>query len=222
MPATQVSQTSTFTHFYAVAGTYVARFTVSCNSKGDNIYCPDRTAQTSITVVVGNNTIPTLLVGCTSTSGFSSATGARCNGCTSDYGYSPTNGESCNTTTVALPVGCISTSGYSLTTGVNCNGCISTSGYSPTTGVSCSITVTPTCTDSDGGKDYYTKGKIEATNWGTAYDSCLGNNSMNLMENYCDNGVAKMRPMSVLMVVRMGLRQHHHYYHNDHSVLHRH
>jgi hypothetical protein len=44
------------------------------------------------------------------------------------------------------------------------------------------------CDDSDGGKDFYTKGKIQVENWGTSFDSCFGPDSINLLEHYCEEG----------------------------------
>ncbi len=46
---------------------------------------------------------------------------------------------------------------------------------------------TATCTDSDGGIDYYTKGKIEASGWGITYDSCFGENGASMLDEYYCN-----------------------------------
>jgi len=77
----------------------------------------------------------TLVPGCTSTTGFSSTTGASCAvtpmtypaGCTSSVGFSPTTGVSCASSS-ALPAGCTSTAGFSPTTGASCSGTASTDG----------------------------------------------------------------------------------------------
>ncbi len=82
--------------------------------------------------------------GCTSTNGFSTATGAPCNGattipagCTSTAGFNNTTGQPCNGNTAAA-------NGYDGTTvGANgfINGCTSTAGYSATTGYACNTAI---------------------------------------------------------------------------------
>lgn len=57
--------------------------------------------------------------------------------------------------------------------------------YTLMTGLEPGEEVTEGCTDSDGGKDYYTKGKI-TSNGLTAYDSCYSD--IGLSENYCEEG----------------------------------
>jgi hypothetical protein len=57
-----------------------------------------------------------------------------------------------------------------------------------------SIPHPPTCTDSDGGKNYYVKGAVTSSA-GTTSDACVAENLSNptsiLSEYYCENGVVK-------------------------------
>ena len=91
-----------------------------------------------------------LPAGCTSTSGYSSTTGVKCDsnvttttlpaGCTSTAGYSPTTGVKCDsTTTSTLPAGCTSTSGFSSTTGDKCDGTDDTDDTTPGTAFSVNL-----------------------------------------------------------------------------------
>ena len=48
-----------------------------------------------------------------------------------------------------------------------------------------------TCTDSDNGINYYSKGSTQDGNQNTTNDVCLSNNPKQLSEVYCENGVAK-------------------------------
>jgi hypothetical protein len=83
-------------------------------------------------------------VGCTSTGGYSTATGMPCNsattiplGCTSTAGFSGATGMPCNGSTAAA-------NGYGgATVGPNgfLSGCASTGGYSATTGYSCNMSI---------------------------------------------------------------------------------
>lgn len=84
------------------------------------------------------------VAGCTTTSGYNTATGMACNGstvvptgCTSQTGFSSATGMPCNGLAG-------STNGYGGTTvGTNgyLSGCVSTSGYSATTGYPCNMAV---------------------------------------------------------------------------------
>ncbi|MEX2029060.1 MAG: peptidoglycan-binding domain-containing protein, partial [Candidatus Paceibacterota bacterium] len=73
---------------------------------------------------IGAGVSMTYPAGCTSSSGYSTSTGAPCTGapasglpagCTSTAGFSPTTGVRCDSGST-LPAGCTSTAGYSQTT----------------------------------------------------------------------------------------------------------
>lgn len=94
--------------------------------------------------------------------GFTLEAHAQVAGCTSTSGYNTATGMSCNGATT-IPMGCSSTAGFSASTGMPCNGaaspaangyngvmvgqngylngCTSTSGYSATTGSPCNMAI---------------------------------------------------------------------------------
>lgn len=115
---------------------------------------------------VANAQVSSFPSGCTSTMGYSTATGLPCNGtgtatlsfmagCTSIFGFSTTSGLPCNggiTATMIMFPGCFSTLGASTVTGLPCSGgvvalsflagCNSIYGFSTVNGLPCNGTAT--------------------------------------------------------------------------------
>jgi len=99
-----------------------------------------------------------LMIPVGSGTGSGTGTGTLPAGCTSTAGYSSTTGVKCDTGTGTLPAGCTSTAGYSSTTGVKCDSTGGTSAPVGLEGGAGFVTVTQTSTDVE---DEVLTGEIE-------------------------------------------------------------